>query len=105
MSKVARIVTLALLVAVLVGRWARRALWPSSRLGRAAGPGAVITMPAVDVEALMAEDVLRYEEGLPPRFAQPIPVQITPAGYGIWEAQADGTRLWRLRISSPGRCR
>jgi lysyl endopeptidase len=103
MSKVARIVVLALLVAVLVG--------PLGPAGAAAqqpprpvplGQVPVITMPAVDVEALMAEDVVRYEQGLPPRFAQPIPVQITPASHGAWETLADGTRLWRLRILSPG---
>jgi lysyl endopeptidase len=103
MSKVARIVVMALLVAVLAGPLA-----PAGAVAQQPPQPApldqvpVVTMPAVDVEALMAEDVVRYEQGLPPRFAQPIPVQITPAGYGIWETQTDGTRLWRLRISSPG---
>jgi hypothetical protein len=58
-----------------------------------------ITMPAVDVEALLAEDLERLAAGLPQRFAQPIPVQLTPANSGTWESLPDGSWLWRLRIA------
>ena len=39
----------------------------------------------------------------PFRFAEPFEVQVTPTGYGRWEATADGkTAVWRLRVVSPG---
>ncbi|HEY1015079.1 MAG TPA: trypsin-like peptidase domain-containing protein [Herpetosiphonaceae bacterium] len=60
----------------------------------------LVAMPPVDVAALRAEDQLRAGQDLPPRFAQPIGVRITPDTNGNWEAQADGTDLWRLRIGS-----
>ena len=61
-----------------------------------------ISMPAVDVEALLAEDLERLAAGLPQRFAQPIPVQLSPANSGAWESLPDGSWLWRLRIAAPG---
>jgi len=60
-----------------------------------------VVMPPVDVAALLAEDVTRATQGLPPRFAQPIPVQIDPENSGLWEVLPDGSDLWRLRISAP----
>ncbi|MGD8791990.1 MAG: trypsin-like peptidase domain-containing protein [Anaerolineae bacterium] len=63
---------------------------------------AVMTMPPVDVEALEAEDEARARNGLPPRFAYPMKVEITPQNAGTWEALAGGGQLWRLRIASPG---
>ena len=59
-------------------------------------------MPAVDLNALTREDATRRSQDLPPRFAAPIPVQITPAKSGTWEALDAQTSIWRLRISSPG---
>ena len=61
-------------------------------------------MPRVDVEALLAEDTARESSGKPvaPRFAKSIPVDYTPGDSGTWETLDDGSRLWRLRISSPG---
>lgn len=61
-----------------------------------------LVMPPVDVAALLAEDELRAAQGLPPRFAQPILVDVTPASHGTWETLADGTRLWRLRVLAEG---
>ena len=37
-----------------------------------------LVMPPVDVTALLQEDEVRASQGLPPRFAQPIPVDVTP---------------------------
>ena len=37
-------------------------------------------------------------EGLPPRFAVPERVSITPANNGTWEDLGKGQMLWRLRI-------
>ncbi len=36
------------------------------------------------------------------RFAAPIEVSYTLDGSGTWEILDDGSRLWRLRIASPG---
>lgn len=60
-----------------------------------------LTVTAPDLSALMAEDITRNAQGLPPRFAKPIAVQITPDNAGTWETLADGTRLWRLRVEGP----
>ncbi|MFN7963831.1 MAG: fibronectin type III domain-containing protein [Thermoanaerobaculia bacterium] len=59
---------------------------------------AVVSPPALDLVTLGAEDAARDELGLPPRFAVPERVSITPATQGTWETLPDGRRLWRLRI-------
>jgi len=61
-------------------------------------------MPWVDVDALLAEDVERETSGVPvaPRFAKNIQVEYTPDNSGTWETLDDGSRLWRLRLSSAG---
>lgn len=65
---------------------------------------AVIEMPTVDVAAYRAEDAERAQSAkpIPLRFAAGIDTAITPDGSGSWEALADGSSLWRLRIASPG---
>jgi len=60
-----------------------------------------ITMPAVDVAALLAEDAARAKDE-PFRFGATLPVDFTPGNSGVWEALPDGSRVWRLRIASPG---
>jgi hypothetical protein len=61
-------------------------------------------MPRVDVEALLTEDAERERSTVPvaPRFAKKIDVSYTPDNSGTWETLGDGSRLWRLRIESPG---
>jgi len=61
-------------------------------------------MPAVDAEALRVEDLEREGAGIPAptRFAKRLPVSFSPDNSGTWENLADGSRLWRLRIASPG---
>jgi len=61
-------------------------------------------MPRFNVEALRAEDAERERSivPLPARYAKNLPVAFTPDTSGTWETLADGSRLWRLRISSPG---
>jgi hypothetical protein len=63
-----------------------------------------LVMPAVDAEALLAEDLEREGAGkpTPTRFAKRLPVSLSPNNSGTWEDLADGSRLWRLRIVSPG---
>ncbi|HYG64481.1 MAG TPA: hypothetical protein VEL74_18020 [Thermoanaerobaculia bacterium] len=58
-----------------------------------------VVLPAqLDLEKIGAEDLERDEIGLPPRFAVPERVSITPGKNGTWEDLADGQRLWRLRV-------
>jgi hypothetical protein len=80
-------------------------------LPRSALPGVMLIdtierheMPWVDVEALRAEDAERdhLRAPGPARFAKDISVAYTPNNSGTWETLEDGSRLWRLRIASPG---
>lgn len=57
-----------------------------------------VAMPRLNNQALMEQ--YRQPPG-PPRFAEPISVQITPSQRGTWET-VDDQRVWRLRITSPG---
>ena len=61
-------------------------------------------MPTVDIQELVAEDIERENSGKPvaPRFAKNIPVDYTLNNSGTWETLEDGSRLWRLRLSSAG---
>src|SRR3954449_685763 len=52
----------------------------------------------LDLMSIGEEDVARESRGLPPRFAIPEAVSITPANHGTWETLPDGQRLWRLRV-------
>jgi hypothetical protein len=63
-----------------------------------------LVMPSPDVAAAIAEDRAMAAEGDPhmPRFATAIPTILGPHNAGSWQRLADGSRLWRLRISSPG---
>lgn len=61
-----------------------------------------VVMPPVDRDALLAEDEERPALDLPPRFAQPIAVDLTPENSGSWEEGAPGELVWRLRVRSEG---
>ena len=52
----------------------------------------------LDLARLGEEDMERDEQGLPPRFAVPERVNITPAKRGTWEDLGNGQMLWRLRV-------
>ena len=62
----------------------------------------VITMPTVDVEALLAEDEAEEKLGVPFRFGFPHDVSLNLDNSGVWETLDDGGRLWRLAIECPG---
>lgn len=70
--------------------------------GRAADLVDQVLLPPLDLNALAAEDVARQAQGLPPRFAVPFPVSISPQTRGTWEDLDADTVLWRLRVTSPG---
>jgi lysyl endopeptidase len=52
----------------------------------------------LDLTRIGEEDVARDAQGLPPRFAIPEQVALTPANSGTWEDVGKGLKLWRLRI-------
>ena len=60
-----------------------------------------VQMPFVNKEALLAEDALEDEKGIPIRFGFPHPVNLSLNNSGTWETLPDGSRLWRLNIYSP----
>ena len=82
----------------------------AGRLPRSAlpGVGSIDTiehreMPWFDVEALLAEDAERERSRMvAPRVGKVLEVEYTLDNSGTWEVLEDGSRLWRLRISSPG---
>jgi hypothetical protein len=63
-----------------------------------------MVLPELDVAALLADEAEREGSGVraPMRYAKSVPVAVDPASRGTWETLADGSRLWRLRITSPG---
>ena len=58
--------------------------------------------PAVDRAQAALEDSEREVAGLPPRFAIPHRVELTPEAAGVWEEVDSETSVWRLRVSAPG---
>ena len=60
-----------------------------------------ITMPDLDVDALLAED-----ENLPPgkpfRYGHKFTVDLSPSNTGSWWEFPNGDRIWRLKIESTG---
>ena len=61
----------------------------------------MIGIAGVNVEASLLEDT-QEDKSLPLRYAIPLEVDISPRTHGTWEPFPDGSRLWRLRIHSPG---
>lgn len=59
-----------------------------------------VDLPALDLAAVAAEDAEREARDLPPRFAVPRRVAITPAARGTWEEIDGGRLLWRLRVTA-----
>ncbi len=63
---------------------------------------ATLAVAPLDRAAIAAEDATHDASGLPPRFAIPNPVQVTPATDGTWDVLDQTWSLWRLRIQAPG---
>jgi hypothetical protein len=94
----------ALAVALLAGIASAQLSYggePASRHVPLTVPLPTVTMAPVDVSALLAEDEVRAKDG-PFRFGATLEVDLSPSSSGAWETLADGSRLWRLRIASPG---
>lgn len=59
------------------------------------------TLSTLDRDRLLAEDRERSKDH-PMRFAVQAAVHFTLENSGTWQTLSDGSRLWRLRIDSPG---
>jgi hypothetical protein len=59
-----------------------------------------VTLPAPDVARAMQEDALRGDHPL--RYGLLLDAAFSPADSGVWSTMPDGTRVWRLRLASPG---
>lgn len=58
-----------------------------------------VQMAPIDFAAINQEDDLRAAQGLPPRFAIPNVVQMTPENTGVWSNMPNGRRRWTLDIN------
>jgi hypothetical protein len=67
-------------------------------------PIPVVTMPLFNVQEMLDEDQARLEAGIkgPFRFGRNFDVYITPQNSGVWKTLANGDKLWRIGIESPG---
>ncbi len=61
-----------------------------------------LVMPALNMDAIAAEDEADEAAGLPPRFGYPFEVNYHLGNSGAWEQHPDGGRVWRLRVQAPG---
>ena len=64
----------------------------------------VVVLPAVDVDALMAEDLVLQAEGKarPFRFGYNHGVDLGLENSGLWTTISNGDRVWRLGLICPG---
>lgn len=60
------------------------------------------TFQSPDVAQLLAEDVIRDENGELYRIGVPIYTNLTPENSGIWTTQPNGDRVWEIKIKSSG---
>jgi PKD repeat protein len=61
------------------------------------------TMPRIDIDRLKAEDLLNDQnKEVPWRFGENIDVNYSLSNSGIWDQFAEGDKVWRLGIKSPG---
>lgn len=63
-----------------------------------------VRMPAVDVQRLLEEDIIntRHIPDMPYRFGSITNVNYNFNNSGTWDVLSDGSRIWRLRITSEG---
>jgi hypothetical protein len=64
-----------------------------------------VAWPALNGQALLEDDQLAQAPGVPLRVGvdrTPEAAPITPDSAGLWMEAADGSRIWRLRLNSPG---
>ncbi len=62
----------------------------------------IASMPAVNVDSLLAEDTMEEDKAMPFRFGYAIDVDLGLQNSGRWETLSDGDKIWRLKIYSEG---
>ncbi|MEM9835738.1 MAG: proprotein convertase P-domain-containing protein [Bacteroidota bacterium] len=62
----------------------------------------VISLPKVDNEALIRQEMAARRPGRAPHFAVPHAVDIRPTTHGLWTEHNDGTTSWQIRLQSEG---
>jgi len=97
---------MAALLAGLVGLSAAQVAQPDQPASRSMDVAPLadlprVILPAVNQEARLAEDAANTEPG-GLRYAIPVEMSVTPEIDGTWETLANGDRLWRYRVYSPG---
>ncbi|MEM9554762.1 MAG: trypsin-like peptidase domain-containing protein [Acidobacteriota bacterium] len=78
---------------------------PPTSFSQATTPLALVDArlaPEVDIAALRAEDASKDRQPGPTRFAAAAQAGWSLDSTGTWEELADGSKLWRLRLASPG---
>jgi len=60
------------------------------------------TMPQIDLNPYIEEDLINDRQDKGWRFAVSIPVNLTMQNSGRWESLPNGDRIWRLQIKSSG---
>ena len=73
-----------------------------TRINNIDTPFKSITMPEVDVDALIMEDEENAGTGVPMRFAYAFDVNLGINNAGTWEEMDDGTRIWTLVLHYSG---
>ncbi len=61
-----------------------------------------VRMPAINRTALMQEDKIESQKGIPFRFGFPFEVGYSMTNSGTWTTLSDGSKVWRLRIVCAG---
>ena len=95
------ITTLAMSLAIPVTSWASELPKSFGLEGPSQTQVDQKTLSPIDRDRLLAEDDGRSKDH-PFRFAVPEDVHFTLENSGTWQALPDGSRIWRLRINSPG---
>ena len=73
----------------------------AAKLGLPNAP--LVEMPAVEVDAFMAEDAVREAQNIPApyRFGAPLPTDLSLENSGAWHQLSNGDRVWRLEVACP----
>jgi hypothetical protein len=74
---------------------------PSSRYSPLKHTLPTVSMPPADVQAYILEDEAAPKD-VPYRFGVPFEVALNLGNSGTWTTEANGDRIWRLRIESAG---
>lgn len=76
---------------------------PLAKVAAIAPAISAVVLPSIDLDAIRREDARNDQDKLRPwRFAIPHAVDLHPGNSGYWTPLANGDRIWRLELHSPG---